>query len=422
MTYLIRNQTDRLDPLLLAAGTISTAVLVVPKGPFTLAAVMGVVLLPAIYFGRVAHGQRGVFWWTSSSVVAIAGVSIYHIDSFQETVFTAAYIVATGSVAILAIFVTNNNVARCARLIVAVSLGLLLGYVIQPTGVVLQQPLKSGAGVALVAVVLGLLSIYKPSAKLLPTLALFIIATVALLNDARNLAAISALTAVVLLVSSLLRPMNVTPWAKVTVLAIVSVAAAFSMTLIYENLAESGVLGADAQKRFALQSSVEGGLLLGGRPELAASLAVIKEDPLLGRGGKPYVTDVERANILKEINAGREFAISPREERRILGSGINSHSFMFGYWVKLGIVGLVSTAAIGLLLWWAAVKAVHRQMSVAALSLYAALQTSWDLLFSPWNARYEVLWGVFIALAVMVLSTNRQSASRDAAHGRLSNV
>jgi hypothetical protein len=143
-----------------------------------------------------------------------------------------------------------------------------------------------------------------------------------------------------------------------------------------------GILGEEARERSAAQVESGGGLLLGGRPELGATIALLKSKFLgIGLGIQPNWNDIQ---------AGREGMasvgydpINGYVDNYMFGGAFRLHSIFGELWVTFGILGL----ALAICFCWHAIAGVaagpHRY-GADALLLTAAIRTLWNLAFSPW--------------------------------------
>jgi hypothetical protein len=142
-----------------------------------------------------------------------------------------------------------------------------------------------------------------------------------------------------------------------------------------------GYLGAAAQDRSVTQINMTGSLILGGRPEMAATLALFAHDPLgFGLGIIPSPTDVTVAKTgMASINYDPN---NGYVEKYMFGSQFEVHSVVGDLWALFGIPALALAAVIAV---WAlraiVVGITHGRGS--ALPLFLAVITLWNIFFSP---------------------------------------
>lgn len=156
---------------------------------------------------------------------------------------------------------------------------------------------------------------------------------------------------------------------------------AFGTYQALQGAALEGHLGADAQERTALQIQQSGSLILGGRPEVGATAALLMHRPLgFGPGTLPSPTDLR---VAKEGMAALGY--DPHNgyvERYMFGDGIELHSLLGSFWASYGPAGLLLTAVlVALALRRLGHGLAHRTGS--ALVYLLALRLLWDVCFSP---------------------------------------
>ena len=142
-----------------------------------------------------------------------------------------------------------------------------------------------------------------------------------------------------------------------------------------------GYLGREAQERSIDQINRAGSLILGGRPEGGATLALMKAHfSGYGFGILPSNDDLTvakqgLASIHYDPNNGYV-------ERFMFGTGFELHSVVGDLWVRVGPIGLLLILVIAVVL----VRGVSERMpqrAATGLLLFACMWTSWNLLFSP---------------------------------------
>ena len=209
--------------------------------------------------------------------------------------------------------------------------------------------------------------------------ALGALTAVTALSGARSMSAFLIMTAVLLLWQH--RPRT----AKRTTSALLSLvlvgALGFGLYRALEGAALDGYLGQSAQERTEEQTRTAGSLILGGRPEIGATVALMMHEPLgYGAGTMATSTDMQVAK-----QGMSRLGYDPDNgyvEHYMFGVRIEVHSLMGDLWVWFGLAGLVLS---GWLLWLAA-SYLGRSMAYrtgAALGIYLALQLGWNLFFGP---------------------------------------
>ncbi|MGH3349400.1 MAG: hypothetical protein ACRDPS_01955 [Nocardioides sp.] len=209
--------------------------------------------------------------------------------------------------------------------------------------------------------------------------ALGALTAVTALSGARSMSAFLIMTAMLVL------------WQHRPVMAKKATSALLSLVLVgalglglyraLEGAALEGYLGSSAQQRTEEQTQAAGSLILGGRPEIGATVALMLEEPLgYGAGTMATPTDMQAAKQGMSV-----LGYDPDNgyvEHYMFGTRIEVHSLIGDLWVWFGLAGLVLS---GWLLWLASGylgrSLAHRTGS--ALGLFLALQLGWNLFFGP---------------------------------------
>ncbi len=213
------------------------------------------------------------------------------------------------------------------------------------------------------------------------------------LNDSRSMFAILAMTAILLLWQYL--PSSRKNAIYKTLLALAAVAVLTYNVAAF--LVVDGYLGAHSQARSLEQIRTSGSLLVGGRPELTASLALLEDRPMgFGTGVIATPSDIlvaktGMANINYDPNNGYV-------EHYMFGDKIELHSVLSDLWAFFGIPGLVVGLAILALLVRVLITMVaHRNGS--GLELFVITLTLWNLFFSPlYSSAPTLLMALGVAL------------------------
>lgn len=162
--------------------------------------------------------------------------------------------------------------------------------------------------------------------------------------------------------------------------AMVAVIAAITYNLATALIVD-GYLGEQAQSRTIAQLEASGSLLLGGRPEAAASIALFQSNPWgFGAGVQPNLADIlvaktGMASIGYQPNNGYV-------ETYLFGGGFELHSVAGDLWSQYGIPGLAFVA-------WIVVLVLHTlgqglsTRTATSISMFLGISTLWNVLFSP---------------------------------------
>lgn len=285
-----------------------------------------------------------------------------------------------------------------------------------------EDPWRFGFAMPSTMLLLGacLLIRRRPRRRLLADMAaLGTLTAVTALSGARSMSAFLIMTAVLLLWQH--RPRT----AKRTTSALLSLVLVGALGLgLYRSLegaALEGYLGQSAQERTEEQTQAAGSLILGGRPEIGATVALMLHEPLgYGAGTMATPTDMQAAK-----QGMSRLGYDPDNgyvEHYMFGTRIEVHSLIGDLWVWFGLAGLVLS---GWLLWLATAylgrSMAHR--TGTALGIFLALQLGWNLFFGPIISSLPPL---ALALGVFLLQRTeadpappaRKSAPPRPSHGR----
>lgn len=168
--------------------------------------------------------------------------------------------------------------------------------------------------------------------------------------------------------------------------------------LVAQSAILEGVFGEVTQLRTIEQIERGGNVLLGGRPEIAASVALIARYPFgLGSGTRPTLDDVLAAKTSMEAigyNADNSYV-----NRFMFGSVVEVHSVIGDAWIWMGLAGAALIVAITVVILRGFTAGV-RTSSLGGLFVYLAVRFVWDLAFSPLPSA-SVLMALTIAIAVL---------------------
>lgn len=262
--------------------------------------------------------------------------------------------------------------------------GMLLG-VERSSSLFADNPWRFGFSVAVAVLALGLVGVRRRRWAELTVLLALIVASV--LSDARSGSAMLLLTAV--LVAWQARPTESTRrGSALWVLAGLAVSA-FAVYSIGQALIIEGALGDDAQARTLKQINTSGSVILGGRPEMAATAALMQDQPWgFGSGTLPSRHDIGVAKSgLQDINFDPDIAYV---DEYMFGSGYELHSLFGDLWADFGLLGLAFCfGVLVLVLRGVAIRVASRTAS--ALLVWLGFKTLWNLFFSPFYSSVPLL-------------------------------
>lgn len=261
-----------------------------------------------------------------------------------------------------------------------------------------QNAWKFGVGFPVMVIVLSLL-VARPGFRWLEAVALMVLAALAVATDSRYRFA-TLMIAAVLLLWQMLPSDRSRRVSTVTILGAVGVIFALTYNLGTALLIE-GYLGEQAQSRTLSQIETSGSLIAGGRPELAASIALFQDHPWgFGAGVQPNLHDVL---VAKTGMAAIGYAPNNGYvEQYLFGGGFELHSVAGDLWAAFGLPGLVFVGVCLVL----TLRTIGRQLgdrNATGVVLFLAISTLWNLLFSP----------IYGSLATLVLTLGLGALARE---------
>jgi len=236
---------------------------------------------------------------------------------------------------------------------------------------------RFGFSVPVTVVVLALA--WRSGRRWLEVVAALTLGVVSALSGGRSTFAMLLVTAVLVTWSALPKPASrAASRLRVVLLSAALVAAVYQ---VGQGLILDGYLGEGTQERTAAQINQSGSVLLGARPEMGATIALVPTRPFgFGGGTQPSTED------LLVAKAGMtHLGYDPNNgyvERYMFGSGIELHSVLADLWAAYGLPGVLAAAMV---LWFAIrhlTDAIARR-TAAGLLVYLCVRTIWDLGFSP---------------------------------------
>lgn len=208
---------------------------------------------------------------------------------------------------------------------------------------------------------------------------LAVLILISALNDSRSAASILATTLLILVWQRVRTALRVrsTPVRVATGLAFIGAITYFVMqAFILE-----GFFGENTRERSEAQIRSAGSLLLGGRPELGATVALLRANPWgYGMGTVPNASDINVAKTGMEAlnyNPNNGYV-----ERYMFGGGIEVHSVIGDLWLRCGLLGLAFALSIVIVVLQGALRRLANDRG-GALTTLLAIQVLWDALFSP---------------------------------------
>ena len=240
---------------------------------------------------------------------------------------------------------------------------------------------KRGLAVASAVVVLALAARCRTArARLCAELsALTALALASAVLDSRSYLGTFLLTAV--MVACRHRPWRSSGRTRWPIVAVLMGTIAIGIYEIGTSLLVDGYLGRAAQVRSVQQLHTAGSLILGGRPELGATIALFEHRPIgFGTGVVANAVDVRAAKVgLAQLNYNPN---NGYVDNFMFGSQIELHSVIGDLWAHFGFFGIALTVMFA----FVAVRALAVSVAArtgSALLFFLCAWTLWNLLFSP---------------------------------------
>lgn len=405
---VLRNEMQSPAAQALAMGvTVLIAMRVDLQFAITAGGAAAVALSP-LWFGSALRSRWIRVIGGLTIIAALSGAVLTMVSSVDHT--QLSYDLASRTVAIIQLaavvgfLVWAHRVSSLAKTSVAFAVGLAASIPLH----VSDDPnvWRFTLSIPLGVLVLTLCSLTD---RLMLTLAMIGgLAVVGLLNDSRSNSAFLLLTAVVLIWQrlSVVGSRRARGWGGVISLA----AAGGAIAMLLQAAILEGYFGEVTQARTAEQIERGGSVVVGGRPELAASVALIARYPWgLGSGIKASYDDVQAA---KSAMAG--IGYDPNNgyvERFMFGTGIEVHSVIGDFWIWFGLAGTALVVAI-LILLGTAIKRGYVAGALTPVLVYLALRAFWDLPFSPFDSALR-LWPLTLSLGIAYASYSFTRARAD---------
>lgn len=178
------------------------------------------------------------------------------------------------------------------------------------------------------------------------------------------------------------------------------VAAAAGAYFLLQGAILEGMLGEGIQERTQAQISAGGSALVGGRPEMGASIALITANPWgYGAGALPTPSQ-----ILIAKGGMARLGYDPNNgyvEQYMFGTSFEVHSTIGDLWVTFGIPGAI-LAIICLILLIGGTGNAMANGTMSTVLVYLVIRAVWDLGFSPIYTSVLLL-----PLALAVIATPR---------------
>ena len=263
-------------------------------------------------------------------------------------------------------------------------IGLLVG--IDPHGLLAGgNPWKFVFAVPITVIALSIAMVRK--SRGLELVIVVALAVVSMASDARSGFAILLLTGV--LVVWQLRPTSDTKRASTARVLLGLLLLAGIAYNVGQSLILDGALGEATQQRTIAQINTSGSLILGGRPELAATASLMQHYPF-GFGSGTYASSTQVLVAKQGMLAINYDPNNGYVENFMFGTGFELHSMIGDLWANYGVAGLA--LSVGLL--WYILRGLGHSVArrtASALVIYLAVRTLWSMFFGPWYSSVTLL-------------------------------
>lgn len=372
----------------------------------TIGYLFGLLLLPLwiAEFRRYRYGWLGI-WITTACLVNGLWLSWYSSQThvFLPSTFLGALGLFVGFIVTVMVLLWSRKLIPIPVLGLVYGLGMLTS--LSSRGAAQDNFWKFSLAVPVTIIGLSLaLSLRRrnaTAARVSEAVVLLLLAVLSLLNDSRSM--FGTLAVVLALVLWQLFPSG-----RSVRLAMVRSILTFGVLIVGvynvgSALALEGLLGQAAQERSAMQIAMSGSLILGGRPEMMASFALIGNRPEgYGFGIVPQLSDIR---VAKEGMA--TIGYNPDNgyvENYMFGNQFELHSTAADLWATMGLAGLILALILGIAcILWVLHGISTREAS--ALVLFLSIYTLWNLAFSP---LYSALPTLGLAVGFMFRQRQKQ--------------
>jgi hypothetical protein len=366
----------------------------------SLGTAVGLAFAP-VWLPRLRIFSGGGQFAAVSAVCLASGIWLTALASADHTV-TGRYIVfwtalTVGLVTAVGVILWARTAFSDGTVAVLFGVGLVAG--LSQTSLGVANPWKSALAMPLTVLLLGFAWMVRK--RWLEVVLALLLAAVSAVSDSRSHFAMLLMATAFVVWQTWFRGGHRTgsAWRAVVILA----GLGWAIYSMGQALVLDGYLGVETQTRSAAQVEAAGSIILGGRPEIGATAALMAERPWgLGIGTSPTVQE-----ILVAKEGMTHLGYDPNNgyvEKYMFGELVELHSVIGDTWALFGIPGLMLS---GFLAWavlrYASTGFAARNMS--ALMSVLVVRIGWDLFFGPLYSSLPVL-----ALAVGLALRRRGTA------------
>lgn len=352
----------------------------------------------------------GLLWLASQILTDLVRHTAFHdfARGWARIFFTLSSLLALD-------LIFQNKPRRIVLFGVGLSIGLLLGYAVNPTALQSADPWKFGLGFP-ITLLLALVAT-QPRVQRYALLPVGILCAAAFLNLAlgfRSLGGICFLAAgYVAFQSYSVRKAHGPPRLSLVRIAVVS-----GLTLLlalgflrgYEYAAAHGVLGQAAKAKYALQSSGKFKLIApfaADRPTFYIGIKAIEASPLIGHGSwarNPKYTKEALASLKRD-----GYTVDPNLINQLkVADTIPAHSYLLDSWVDGGVLGGIFWLVILGLVGAVFLTLYGLREALSPLIAFLMMYLTWSILLSPYGSDQRMIATYSILVLLYAWRRRRQ--------------
>ncbi|WP_147305858.1 hypothetical protein [Subtercola boreus] len=379
--------------------------------------VAALVLLP-VWLPVVRRYRWGWALFGTGVLAALSGIWLTFFNagdhSTDGSLLTSTTVLLVGALLAIGVVLWARRVLPESSVTLWFGVGLLLavnpGSPLYPS-----NPWKFGFAVPVAIIALSLA--HKSGRRWLQLLVLGALTVASGLNDSRSAFAILLLAAIIV-------AFQVIPKGKNRSLSAVRMVLGLGgLTAVVYNLGQAlildGYLGASTQARTLQQVETSGSLILGGRPELAATWALFRHQWWgFGSGTVPSVTDITAAKTgMAAINYAPD---NGYVEVYLFGGHYELHSIAGDFFAHFGLPGLLFLVVVVIVaVWGIAIRIADR--TATGVIVFATATSLWGVGFSPFYSA-EPLFVLMLGMLAIPLTARPTGDARRTALRRAVSV
>ncbi|MBB2985727.1 hypothetical protein [Terracoccus luteus] len=368
---------------------------------FSVAVIAALVLVP-VWWRHVRHFQWAQPLLIGSLLCVGAGFWLTELSAIDHVVLSRQVVLNSAMTVSVALGIGLILWARrlLPDLVVAALYGAGMIFSVRPNDGFLLNPWKFGFDKPVSLLVLALAC--RVGGRVVPALALAGLAGVSAVSDGRSRMGIL----LVVLVATVLQTLPAPRSARAATFRVLSalVAVGYSAYQLSEAVLLEGILGEAAQQRTEEQIAQSGSLIVGGRPEMAATWSLMQHRfEGFGFGVVAGQSDIRAAKVgMLGINYDPD---NGYVNNYMFGTGVELHSGVGDLWAHMGVPGLV--LAMGLLvLIIVRLGRLVATRSANAVLLMLGISAVWDFAFSPMKTSVP-----YLTIALGLLLAARPTAT-----------